>query len=206
MLDALESPWPDVFSLMWDAYVAGTVPVGAVVADASGSIVARGRNRIFDDGGESQLGRSYLAHAEINALLAIPPPPSRAPLTLYSVLEPCHLCLSAAYSTRMTAVRYAAPDPYGGAVGKLLPSRDHDVHPVEISGPLPGTAGLLPELLHIAHMLWRVPNGNVVRLYRTMRPELLEAARRLPPPDAGATLADTVKVLESLDLQGSGDA
>ena len=195
MLDALEPPWPDVFSLMWDAYVARTIPVGAVVVDPSGAIVARGRNRIFDEAGQGQLGRSYLAHAEINALLGIPPAPSGTPLTLYSALEPCHLCLSAAYSTRMAAVRYAAADAYGGAVGKLLPSRDHEMHPVEISGPLPGVAGLLPELLHVAHMLWRVPKGNVVTLYRSTRPRLVEAARHLPPPDSGATLADAYTAL-----------
>jgi tRNA(adenine34) deaminase len=200
MLDPLERPWPEVFSLMWDAYVAGTIPVGAVVADPSGEIVARGRNRIFDDGGDGQFGRSYLAHAEINALLAIPPVQSSTPLTLYSALEPCHLCLSATYSTRMAAVRYAAADPYGGAVGKLLPSRDHEAHPVEVSGPLPGTAGLLPELLHVAHMLWRVPNGNLATFYRGRRPRLVEAARELPLPDSGASLADAVAALESLDL------
>ena len=200
MLDALEPPWPDVFSLMWDAYIVGTIPAGAVVVDASGAIVARGRNRIFDDGGEGQFGRSYLAHAEINALFAIPPTRSSTPLTLYSALEPCHLCLSAAYSTRMAAVRYAGADPYGGAVGKLLPSRDHEVHPVEVSGPLPGTAGLLPELLHVAHMLWRVPDGNVVKLYLSTRPRLVEAARKLPLPDSGAALADAVTAVERLDL------
>jgi tRNA(adenine34) deaminase len=199
MLETLERPWPEVFSLMWDAYVAGTIPVGAVVADPSREIVARGRNRIFDDGGGGQVGRSYLAHAEINALLAIPPA-QRTPLTLYSALEPCHLCLSAAYSTRMAAVRYAAADPYGGAVGKLLPSRDHELHPVEVSGPLPGAAGLLPELLHVAHMLWRVPNGNLAAFYRSTRPRLVEAARELPLPDSGASLADAVAALESLDL------
>jgi hypothetical protein len=50
-------------------------------------------------------------------------------------------------------------------------------------------------------MLWRVPDGNVVRLYRATRPQLVETARRLPPPDAGATLADAVTALESLDLR-----
>jgi len=47
--DDLPAPWPEVFSLMWEAYVAGSVPVGAVVADETGKVVSRGRNRIFDD-------------------------------------------------------------------------------------------------------------------------------------------------------------
>lgn len=32
---------------MWEAYVAGTIAVGAVVADDLGTIVSRKRNRIF---------------------------------------------------------------------------------------------------------------------------------------------------------------
>ena len=74
------------------------------------------------------------------------------------------------------------------------------MHPVEVSGPLPGTAGLLPELLHVAHMLWRVPDGNVVKLYRSTRPRLVEAARKLPLPDSDAALADAVTAVERLDL------
>jgi tRNA(Arg) A34 adenosine deaminase TadA len=36
--------WDEVFALMWEAYVAGTIPVGAVVLDESGTVVTRGRN------------------------------------------------------------------------------------------------------------------------------------------------------------------
>jgi hypothetical protein len=32
----LEPPWPHVFELMWEAYVVGTIPVGAVVAASDG--------------------------------------------------------------------------------------------------------------------------------------------------------------------------
>ena len=47
----LEEPWRASLELAWEAYRAGTVPVGAVVAGADGSVVARGRNRIFDPPG-----------------------------------------------------------------------------------------------------------------------------------------------------------
>jgi tRNA(Arg) A34 adenosine deaminase TadA len=70
-LDRYDRPWIDVFVLMWEAYVAGTIPVGAVIADESGRVVARGRNRIFDSPAGGELGGSRLAHAEVNALLAL---------------------------------------------------------------------------------------------------------------------------------------
>ena len=59
----MADPWDDVFELMWAAYAAGTIPVGAVVLDEAGSIVARGRNRILDEPGERGLGRSRLAQS-----------------------------------------------------------------------------------------------------------------------------------------------
>jgi tRNA(Arg) A34 adenosine deaminase TadA len=43
------------------------VPVGAAVAGPDGSVVARGRNRIFDPPGEGLAG-TWIAHAEIDAL------------------------------------------------------------------------------------------------------------------------------------------
>jgi tRNA(Arg) A34 adenosine deaminase TadA len=177
---------------MWEAYAAGTIPVGAVVADEAGAIVARGRNRIFDEPGDRQLGRTRLAHAEINALALLPPPQTYETFTLYSALEPCHLCAAAVYSARVGAARYAGEDPYAGGVGKLVPAVDHAAHPVVFEGPLPGPTRRLPELLHVAHMLWRVPDGSFVRFYREARPELAAAAAQMPPPDAGATLADAV--------------
>src|SRR5207248_3017772 len=78
-----------------EAYTAGTIPVGAVVVDETGAVVARGRNRIFDRPSGRELGASRLAHAEINALLALTSERTYEGWTLYSALEPCHLCLPA---------------------------------------------------------------------------------------------------------------
>jgi tRNA(Arg) A34 adenosine deaminase TadA len=184
-----------VFDLMWEAYSVGTIPVGAVVVDPEGEIVSRGRNRILDEVHGTQLGRTRLAHAEINALLDLEAERTYESFTLYTALEPCHLCLAAVYSARVGNLHYAAVDPYGGAVGKLLPSADHEAHPVTIEGPLPAHAGLLPELLHVAHFLWRLPDGNVMRLYRKTRPKIVAAAEALPPPRSGATLADAISAV-----------
>jgi hypothetical protein len=85
--------------------------------------------------------------------------------TLFSALEPCHLCLAASRSTRIGRVSFASADAYGGAVG------------------------VLPELLLIAHCLWRRPDGDVVRYYRGQRPDLVALAAELPSPeDTSGTL------------------
>jgi len=181
---------------MWEAYAVGTIPVGAVVCGEAGEIVGCGRNRILDpEAHGTQLGRTRLAHAEINALLELDASETYEAFTLYTALEPCHLCLAAAFSARVGRVSFAGEDPYGGAVGKLVPGPDHFAHPVVVEGPLSGAAGLLPELLHVAHFLWRLPDGNVMRLYRAERPSLVAAAAKLPPPRSGSTLEDAVGAL-----------
>ena len=198
VLDELEPVWRTVFDLMWEAYVAGTIPVGAIVVDDAGRVVARGRNRIFDSPGDGQLGASRLAHAEVNALLRLGSERTYEAFALYTALEPCHLCLAGAISVRVGTVRYAGADPYGGAVGRLEPSQDHRAHPIAVEGPLTGPAGLLPELLHVAHFLWRRPEGDVAGFYRETRPDLVRAAGILPPPDGEATLAEAFAALERL--------
>jgi tRNA(adenine34) deaminase len=200
-LDEYEGPWIDVFVLMWEAYVAGTIPVGAVITDESGRVVARGRNRIFDAPAEGELAGSRLAHAEVNALLSLSSERSYEGWTLWSALEPCHVCLAAAFTARIGTVRFASGDAYGGAVGKLLPSRDHTAHPVRVEGPLDGVAGFLPELLLVAHCLWRRPDGDVVRFYREHHPELVTAASDLPPPDGGGTLPGVYAAVRARGLE-----
>jgi tRNA(Arg) A34 adenosine deaminase TadA len=193
--DELPAPWPEVFSLMWEAYLARTIPVGAVVVDEAGEVVSRGRNRIFDGPRDGQLAGSRLAHAEVNALVALTSERTYEGFTLYTSLEPCHLCLSATISVRIGTLSYAASEPYAGALGKLVPSADHEAHPLKVDGPLSGAPGRLPELLHLAHCLWRVPSGGVSSFYRSFEPELVAAAQTLPAPDSGASLTDAFAAL-----------
>jgi tRNA(Arg) A34 adenosine deaminase TadA len=187
-LDRYDGPWIDAFVLMWEAYEAGTIPVGAVVADETGRVVTRGRNRIFSEPDGRELGHTRLGHAEINALASLSSDRTYEGWTLYTALEPCHVCLAAAFATRVGSVNYAARDAYGGAVGKLIAGRDHDAHPVRIAGPLDGPGGLLPEVLLIAFFLWRRPDGDVVGFYSEQHPELVAVARDLPVPGGGGTL------------------
>ena len=91
------------------------VPVGAVVLDARGEVVARARNRREADGDPT-------AHAEIVAIRAA----ARAVgswrldgLTLVVTLEPCTMCAGAITVARLSRLVYGAADPRAGAVGSL---------------------------------------------------------------------------------------
>ena len=194
----MDTLWDKVFDLMWEAYCAGTIPVGAVVADESGEVICQGRNRTYDVAFEGELAGIRMAHAEVNALSQLTSDRTYEGHTLYSTLEPCHLCLSAAFAVRVGKVRYAAEEPYGGGVGKLIPSIDHIRHPVVIEGPLDDSRGAFAGAVQIAHFLWRLPGGRVVAYYSELRPDLVAAARLLPPPDAKASLAEAFSTLDNL--------
>jgi tRNA(adenine34) deaminase len=91
------------------------VPVGAVILDEAGTVIARAHNRREIDGDPT-------AHAEIVAIRQA----ARAVgswrltgLTLVVTLEPCTMCAGAATAARLARVVYGAEDPKAGAAGSL---------------------------------------------------------------------------------------
>src|SRR2546430_14130180 len=70
--DELSDGWLAAFGLAWESHCAGSPGVGAVVVDASGTVVADGRSRRGEDAlVPNQLSGSRMAHAEINALAGL---------------------------------------------------------------------------------------------------------------------------------------
>ena len=98
------------------AAAAGDVPVGAVVVDASGEIVGRGRNRREAD-------QDPTAHAEVDALRRAAAALGHWRLegaTVYVTLEPCPMCAGALVNARVARLVYGCPDPKAGAVDTLF--------------------------------------------------------------------------------------
>jgi tRNA(adenine34) deaminase len=97
------------------ALATGDVPIGAVVLDPGGAIIARGRNvREAED--------DPTGHAEIVALRAAAKATSSWRLegcTLVVTLEPCTMCAGAAVLARVYRVVFGAHDDKAGAVGSL---------------------------------------------------------------------------------------
>lgn len=111
--------WQRSFELAWESLRAGSIPVGAVIVDPAGQIIATGRNRRFDDSAPpGQLAGSAIAHAEMNALATLPPD-IYSEYTLYTTLEPCLLCTSALRIARIGTVRYAAADAVWDGVNDI---------------------------------------------------------------------------------------
>lgn len=90
----------------------GEVPVGAVVVDASGVVVAAAGNRTRELNDPT-------AHAEILALRAACAQAGSERLidhALYVTLEPCAMCAGAIAASRLSRLYYGADDPKSGGV------------------------------------------------------------------------------------------
>ena len=111
----------------------GEVPVGAVVVDdATGTIIARAGNAV-------EATRDATAHAELRAMRAAAQSIQNWRLqdaTLYCTLEPCVVCLGAAYAFRIPRVVFGAPDHRMGAAGSWLSlhTETHPFHALDIRG------------------------------------------------------------------------
>src|SRR5438445_13143930 len=107
------SPWRVALEQAWAGYAAGTVPVAAAIADVHGVVVAQGRNRIWDEPAPGQIGRTRLAHAEVNAILALSAESfdPRA-LTLFTTAEPCPLCVGAILMANIRALSTTSRPPF----------------------------------------------------------------------------------------------
>ena len=110
------------------APVHGDVPVGAVVLDRRGDLVARRHNE------RERLG-DPTAHAELLALRDAAHTAGGWHLdgaTVVVTLEPCPMCAGALVAARVQRLVFGAPDPKAGAAGSLYnlcadPRLNHEV-------------------------------------------------------------------------------
>ena len=195
--DELDPAWRAAFELAWEAYSAGSIPVGAVVTREE-AIVARGRNRLFEiEAPAGEVAGTRIAHAEMNALAHLPLDKRYYDCVLSTTLEPCAMCIGAAWVGTIGVVRYAGADVYAGSA-KLIEAQlertdraRHDPLPVE--GPVEGPFGVLGELLHVAWFLHRRPQHRVTEIFRERCPDVVALAERaLLDEHVGAPLEETL--------------
>jgi len=124
------------------AAVRGEVPVGAVLVDDEGYVLATAGNRVEGD-------QDPTAHAEMLVLragaarLGVKQLPG---CDLYVTLEPCAMCAAAIAFARLRRLYFGAYDPKGGAVehGPRLFDQPTTHHRPEIYGGIAERkAGLL---------------------------------------------------------------
>ena len=117
------------------AYALGEVPIGAVLVDEAGEIVARGHNLRERD-------HDATAHAEMIAIRAACERLGRwrlSGLTLYVTIEPCPMCAGAIVMSRVDRVVYGGTDYKAGACESLFNIPGHPAinhHPAVTAGVL----------------------------------------------------------------------
>lgn len=119
----------------------GEVPVGAVITDNAGNIIATAHN-------ETESGKNATHHAEMLAIsraLAHTQQKYLEDCTLTVTLEPCAMCAGAIAAVRLKRVMFGAYDPKSGGVEHGARVFAHSHHTPEIIGGVMETecAGLL---------------------------------------------------------------
>lgn len=198
----IDSVWRECLQLAWESYCRGSIPVGAVVCDPEGHVLARGRNRTRETEGEP--GHTWgtpLAHAEINALNNLPwhQLSDLTDLTLYTTLEPCPLCTGALYMSGLRKLRFGCLDPWAGGLDMLGQTPYLSRKELALSGPGPSLLEDMVMILMVDDLLrseggdhpllesWREAYPRGVSLgIRCSRRGLLEEARRERVPWAEA--------------------
>lgn len=94
----------------------GEVPVGAVIIDAEGNLIAQATNR-------KEKNQDPTAHAEIIAIRQASHKLGTWRLnncTLYVTLEPCIMCTGAIIQARLSLLVYGVDDPKTGAIRSVF--------------------------------------------------------------------------------------
>lgn len=93
----------------------GCAPVGVVIADSSGTPICRSRSFIAPVG-DSEKKSVNILHAELRAIISQQDVlHTNKPITLYTTLEPCHMCMGAIIVARIDRIVWAVDDYWGGA-------------------------------------------------------------------------------------------
>jgi tRNA(adenine34) deaminase len=132
------------------ARATGDVPIGAVVLDAGGEVVGRGRN-------VREAEHDPTGHAEVVALREAARARGEWRLegcTLVVTLEPCTMCAGASVLARVERVVFGAHDDKAGAVGSLwdvVRDRRLNHRPEVVTGVLAAESVTLLEEFFRAH-------------------------------------------------------
>lgn len=189
--ESVSPQWRACLEEAWTSWCHGSLGVGAVIISPGGGVVARGRNREGEQHAPAgQLAGSYLAHAEINALAALPR--RRHPgHRLLVTLAPCLLCASAIVMAQLPQLTYAATDPVMADVSGWLAALPWAASRLpETDGPLSGPIVHFAQLLPVLHMAEHRRQSRSFAVYQARLPSLTSQAEQLLADGAAQQLRD----------------
>ncbi|GAA5503377.1 tRNA-specific adenosine deaminase [Deinococcus xinjiangensis] len=202
---ALEAAWQAALAEAWEAYLQGSYPIGACVADAEGNVLARGRNRLGEERRvDGIISGHRLGHAEVNALLTLPdlPKDDYNNLTLYSTVEPCPMCLGAILMAQIGHFAYAAADLWAGHSEALTKTFYPSQRGVKVSRSPAELVRACTVWQFTFHLDRGLPlDHGFFQIHRQHEPELYAAAEHLHATGALLALKERrASLAEALEL------
>lgn len=184
-------PWRACLEEAWASWRHGSLGVGAVIVSPDGDVVARGRNREGEEHAPAgQLAGSYLAHAEINALAALPRR-RHGGHRLLVTLAPCLLCASAVVMTQLPRLTYAAADPVMADVSGWLATLPWAAGRLpRTNGPLTGPITHFAQTLPVLHMAEHRRQSRSFAARRASQPHIIGQAEQLLADGTAQRLRD----------------
>jgi tRNA(adenine34) deaminase len=171
MSEEMGEPMQLALEQAWESFRNGSFPVGAVLVDPGGSVVAIGRNRMGESSApDGRLRSTGLAHAEMDVLVQLPMG-DYAGHTLVTTLEPCLLCRSAATMAHVGRVEFLAADSICDGLEALPGINEHAQrwYPI-MFGPSTGDAADFASILPMAVLVLFGSTGDAAAHYRTHSP------------------------------------
>lgn len=209
MWDSISPPWQATMELVWEAYCDNCLPIAAIVTDANGTILARGRNRIRGKRTNPHDFRpgNRLAHAEVEALNNLDyDRVDRHSCILYTSTEPCPMCLGTFYMSGLRTLHYASRDPYAGSVNLLGKTPYLSVKSIQIVEPSSLELETIIMAFYVEKELSDI-NGNgqghvVFEAWRQVVPQSVTLGKTLfqtgtlrQMRDAGSSVREVIDVL-----------
>ncbi len=137
----MEKGFQYAFSAALRAYRRGSTAIGCAIMNSDGECISLGENSIYANDDMEKINRHHLAHAEINAILKVGSGHygvDHKNNILYTTMEPCIMCFGAIVMCYYKHVKFAAPDPIGGATN----IKEQNRYNLSVEGPFEGLAEL----------------------------------------------------------------
>jgi HAD superfamily hydrolase (TIGR01509 family) len=143
----LEGLMAEALAVAREGLAAGEAPIGCVLANGEGRVIARGFNRL-------NATKDRTAHAEMVAFRAAAGDVGEEAkdLILVSTLEPCVMCTGAAMEAAVDTIVYGLKAPADSGTGRVEPPQSPESQmPRIVGGVLAGESrGLFEEFLRVA--------------------------------------------------------
>lgn len=167
-----------VFEEAWTAFKNGNIPIGAAVYSEDGTLIAADHNRTSEPG----LVNSKIAHAEMNVIGRIDTAVFDVKTAvLFTTMEPCPMCMGTSVMSNIKHLRYAARDPYCGAIhmkdeDPYLRGQDLDY---VLIGDEPEYVQLVMQSYHELRCIERGSSDQVLKRFSSLNRKAVDKARSL---------------------------